>query len=165
MLLDVMRRSDIRKFFCLSFAERVSFFEALVLLYFYKVLVVIFPIKWLMRWSSFTFRAVKSDPETVSTKEYQIIQSVSDGIQRAGRLTCWKKSICLINAFAAVAMLRRRGISSNVVLGVAKEEEKLIAHAWVEYGGLGVVGLEIAKDYSPLATLSAPLDSEASTHE
>jgi hypothetical protein len=45
-----------------------------------------------------------------------------------------KETLCLPRALAAHSMLRRRGITSRVCLGVAREQDKLTAHAWVEVG-------------------------------
>jgi len=44
----------------------------------------------------------------------------------------WVNALCLPRALAAHAMLRRRGIASRLCLGVAREKQALIAHAWVE---------------------------------
>ena len=46
----------------------------------------------------------------------------------------WLKALCLPRALATHAMLRRRGIASRLCLGVAREGQALIAHAWVEIG-------------------------------
>jgi hypothetical protein len=43
-------------------------------------------------------------------------------------------ALCLPRALAAHAMLRRHGIASRLCLGVAREGQTLIAHAWVEIG-------------------------------
>jgi Transglutaminase-like superfamily len=45
-----------------------------------------------------------------------------------------KETLCLPRALATHAMLRRRGITSRVCLGVARQQDKLAAHAWVEVG-------------------------------
>lgn len=45
-----------------------------------------------------------------------------------------KETLCLPRALATHSMLRRRGITSRVCLGVAHEHDKLAAHAWVEVG-------------------------------
>lgn len=44
------------------------------------------------------------------------------------------ETLCLPRALATHAMLRRRGITSRVCLGVARQQDKLAAHAWVEVG-------------------------------
>jgi hypothetical protein len=45
-----------------------------------------------------------------------------------------KETLCLPRALATHSMLRRRGITSRVCLGVAHEQHNLAAHAWVEVG-------------------------------
>jgi Transglutaminase-like superfamily len=44
----------------------------------------------------------------------------------------WMNALCLPRALAAHAMLRRRGIASRLCLGVARQGQALVAHAWVE---------------------------------
>ena len=44
------------------------------------------------------------------------------------------RALCLPRALAVHAMLRRRGIASRLCLGVARNGQELIAHAWVEFG-------------------------------
>jgi hypothetical protein len=44
------------------------------------------------------------------------------------------ETLCLPRALATHAMLRRRGIESRLCLGVAREQDGLAAHAWVEVG-------------------------------
>jgi hypothetical protein len=46
----------------------------------------------------------------------------------------WLNALCLPRALATHAMLRRRGIASRLCLGVTREGQALIAHAWVEIG-------------------------------
>jgi hypothetical protein len=46
----------------------------------------------------------------------------------------WMNALCLPRAMAAHAMLRRRGIASRLCLGVARQGQALVAHAWVEIG-------------------------------
>ena len=51
----------------------------------------------------------------------------------------WVNALCLPRALATHAMLRRRGIASRLCLGVAREGQALIAHAWVEIGESKIV--------------------------
>ncbi len=51
------------------------------------------------------------------------------------------KAVCLPQAMAAHAMLRRRGVASAVHFGARRGEEKPIdAHAWVDAAGVEVTG-------------------------
>lgn len=51
----------------------------------------------------------------------------------------WINALCLPRALAAHAMLRRRGIASRLCLGVARDGNDLLAHAWVEVGKKKIV--------------------------
>jgi hypothetical protein len=60
-------------------------------------------------------------------------------------------ALCLPRALATHAMLRRRGIASRLCLGVARQDQALIAHAWVEIGDSGAVVDRDAGRFTPLA--------------
>jgi Transglutaminase-like superfamily len=70
----------------------------------------------------------------------QVRRFASDEIDRvlwaidAAAAKLRKETLCLPRALATHAMLRRRGITSRLCLGVAREQDKLAAHAWVEVG-------------------------------
>lgn len=61
------------------------------------------------------------------------------------------KSACLPRAVAAHAMLRRRGISSRLCLGVARAGGETLAHAWLEVGDDKVVGGKEAGAFTRVA--------------
>ncbi len=58
---------------------------------------------------------------------------------------------CLARAFAALAMLRRRGIPAKLCLGVARESGQVIGHAWVEINGEMIVGGAEAAGFQRIA--------------
>ena len=64
---------------------------------------------------------------------------------------------CLVQALAATAMLRRRGVSCELRIGVRAGDnaaEPIEAHAWVECGGTVAVGaVDDLADFTLLATL------------
>jgi hypothetical protein len=62
----------------------------------------------------------------------------------------WMKAACLPRALAAQAMLRRRGIASQLCLGVARDNGALSAHAWLELGQAIIVGGNEAPLFSKL---------------
>jgi hypothetical protein len=62
----------------------------------------------------------------------------------------WMNAVCLPQALAAQAMLRRRGVASKLCLGVMRESGALAAHAWVEIGGNIIIG-RVDQGFSPLA--------------
>ncbi len=63
----------------------------------------------------------------------------------------WMHALCLPRALAAHAMLRRRGIASRLCIGVAREGDKLAAHAWVEIGKDKIFGGTEADGFTRLA--------------
>ena len=66
------------------------------------------------------------------------------------RHTFWHSS-CLVQAIAAQLMLKRRRIPSTLYLGVAKDEQDLIAHAWVRSGHAILTG---APDHGQFTVVS-----------
>ncbi|HYV68680.1 MAG TPA: lasso peptide biosynthesis B2 protein [Pseudolabrys sp.] len=63
----------------------------------------------------------------------------------------WINALCLPRALATHAMLRRRGIASRLCLGVARQDQALVAHAWVEIGEDGAAMDRDAGRFTPLA--------------
>jgi Transglutaminase-like superfamily len=64
---------------------------------------------------------------------------VSWAVEAAGA-NKWIGAVCLPRALAAQTMLRRRGIASQLCLGVARVDGTLHTHAWVEIGTSIIVG-------------------------
>ncbi len=65
------------------------------------------------------------------------------------------RAMCIEQAFAAQWMLTRRGVPAVIHYGVATREGALAAHAWVISGEIGVVGCDVAGDYTELAQFPA----------
>jgi len=62
------------------------------------------------------------------------------------------KAVCLPQAMAAQAMLRRRGVASIMHFGAGKGTDKpLDAHAWLEAEGVEVTGYPVAPHLAELA--------------
>jgi hypothetical protein len=94
----------------------------------------------------------------IAFAEILAVKSVSTALRRAQKLILWRKSYCLVNAFALHWMLKRRGISSTIHLGVTKNltksDSQLAAHAWVESQGLSLVGSELKDQYTRIASFN-----------
>jgi Transglutaminase-like superfamily len=67
----------------------------------------------------------------------------------AARYAPWR-AVCLPQAMAAKWMLARRGYSSTLYLGVSKNRAAFIAHAWLDTGGMTVVGGANKADFTPV---------------
>ena len=61
------------------------------------------------------------------------------------------RSVCLQQAMAGHAMLRRRGVQSVMHLGAGKGAHRALdAHAWLEAGGVKVTGYPVAATFTEL---------------
>ncbi len=71
------------------------------------------------------------------------------------------RSSCLRQTAALAWLLRRRGVATNLRIGVAREEGKFMAHSWLETGEGELFGLSDTDKYVPLSspTLSEPLQA------
>jgi hypothetical protein len=62
------------------------------------------------------------------------------------------RSVCLQQAMAAQAMLRRRGIGSVMRFGASPNDKRAIeAHAWLDAAGVKVTGYPIPKEMGEIA--------------
>ncbi len=57
---------------------------------------------------------------------------------------------CLVKALALHALLRRRGISADLVVGARPATGRLDAHAWVEHRGVPIPDGAQSETYPPL---------------
>ena len=66
------------------------------------------------------------------------------------------KSSCLRQTAALAWLLRRRGIATNLRIGVARDEGKFVAHSWLESGEGELFGLSDTDKYAPLSSPTLP---------
>ena len=71
------------------------------------------------------------------------------------------KSSCLRQTAALAWLLRRRGIATNLRIGVARQEGKFTAHSWLESGEGELFGLSDTDKYAPLSSPTLPEPLEA----
>ena len=92
------------------------------------------------------------------------LERVAWAIRLASRHLPWT-STCLMRAMAGQWMLRRRGVSGSVHLGVARNEVsgEWLAHAWLRSGGRVLLGeAELSQGYRAIASGSDEGPSPAS---
>ncbi|MFB3143295.1 MAG: lasso peptide biosynthesis B2 protein [Candidatus Methylomirabilales bacterium] len=66
------------------------------------------------------------------------------------------RSSCLRQAAALAWLLHRRGIATSLRIGVAREDEKFVAHSWLETGNGELFGLSDTDKYVPLSSPRLP---------
>jgi hypothetical protein len=130
------------RFRSLSAADRVLILEAAVLLALVTVGLRVARLQdFRAVLARFGQRARQPDSDVVIHK-WSSAQRVAWAVNAVANL--WPDVMsCLVRAVATEAMLGRRGISSNLRLGVRHDGEPLnpfTAHAWVECQGLVVMG-------------------------
>lgn len=63
-------------------------------------------------------------------------------------------SKCLAKALTTQTLMKICGYSSELKIGVAKEDSSLQAHAWVEYGGKVIIGgLRNLDTFAPITSI------------
>jgi hypothetical protein len=80
-------------------------------------------------------------------------------VERVARFTWWR-SMCLEKALAGKWMLRRRGIASTMYVGMARQGEQFVAHAWLVGDGQTLTGANNMA-YAALAAFREPRKSGA----
>jgi hypothetical protein len=89
-----------------------------------------------------------------ATPTAQAAQAATDigwAVTRAARYVPFD-AVCLPQAMAAQAMLRRRGVASTMHFGATKGKNKsLDAHAWLDAAGVKVTGYPIAEGFAEIA--------------
>ena len=82
--------------------------------------------------------------------------AVGQAIARVARHMPFR-AVCLQQGFAALLMLRRRGLPARVHLGAARPagSTTLAAHAWSCCGDVPVTGAENAAGFAPIAVFTA----------
>ncbi|MGL6108241.1 lasso peptide biosynthesis B2 protein [Romboutsia sp.] len=75
-----------------------------------------------------------------SIEEYNLANKIRCTVVGISRYTPWE-SLCLVQAMTVQKMLKKRGISTTIYLGVNRKEDKeIVAHAWIRCGEMFVTG-------------------------
>ena len=129
------------KFLKISGREKLLFFEALALHMVVGLLLKLMSFKRIVR--IFSSRQLPA-----GNQQSKSILEVRDAVRRAGRVSPWKNG-CLVSSLTARVMLNRKGIRSELTMGVTNEDNgKLIAHAWLKAEGYEIV--EMGRNYTGL---------------
>lgn len=112
--------------------EKSLFFEAFLLQFRYKILLLFFPLRTYKDW----FELKK----TASEKDYTIeLIEIRTAVLRVSKLMNWSNS-CLVMSLCAKRMLNARRIPSQLHLGLQlNAQKKMQAHAWIEAGNTEIV--------------------------
>lgn len=127
----------INKFlFKLSIKEKLLFIEAFFLTGLMRAKILKVPFNKLKKELG-TYNTESADD--VVLDDYKIAKIVRDVVVTISKFTPWE-SLCLVQAMTVQRMLKKRGISTTIYLGVNKENKNMVAHAWIRCGKMFVTG-------------------------
>lgn len=140
-------------FFRRNGSDRLLFIEAFGWLAVAKLLVHTIPFRRLAKRLG---QPQQVTPATIEPATRAVASRVSWAVQTAAHYIPFG-FVCLPQAIAAQAMLRRRGVPSTLYLGVApdrRKNEAITAHAWLRAGDKIVTGKTEAARHRVLASFA-----------
>lgn len=116
----------------------------------------IFPYRKILQFFDWSSRS-RAAPQVASADD-PTVHGIVLLVRAAGRRILGKRP-CLPQALVVRWLLRRRGYSASLQMGVTKDEsDKLLAHAWVESGGEILIGGRLSPTrYNSLRSLEKRL--------
>jgi hypothetical protein len=142
--------SLLRRFLALPPPGRRCTLEAALYLLAVRVVFDFFPLPRALRLLRIVQGGRTANP-VLATQADEVRRSIA----RAARHVPFRAA-CLQQAFAALLMLRRRGLSATVRLGLAKDRHGVLkAHAWSRCGEMPVTGVDAAEGFTAVAAFSA----------
>ncbi|WP_139906048.1 lasso peptide biosynthesis B2 protein [Clostridium thermarum] len=130
---------------------RLLLIEAIILLGYFRIAVLVFPFRRVRKIIEKSRKKVEKD--SVGTG-YELIWKVRWAVSLASKYTPWQ-SKCLVQAATVHRMLKKRNINSTIYLGVGIEKDRnILAHAWVKYGDVTVIGESEKGFFKEVAKLS-----------
>lgn len=144
-----------RKFWYLTGREKLTLFEACILLLFSNLSVKMVAFRSIDSYLH-AYLDNRRDAIVPSNDIKNEIELVDLSLSRAANALPWN-SLCLSRSIAQLIMLRRRGIPAILFAGVkSAEDSSLSAHAWVRAGDIvmdGTLGQTENGEYTVLVTI------------
>ena len=135
----------IRKFRRLSPAERGLLLQSFILLAWIRLALWVLPFQWVSRVLA---RHRGSSGISTAIPEVRLIWAVRVMAPRIPGATC------LVQAMTVKYLLERCGRKPCLCFGITKDNDRLLAHAWLVLDGRTVLGGEIAPRYSVLTAFT-----------
>jgi hypothetical protein len=144
-----MRR--LRKFLGLSSANRLGLLEAGVWLGVARLAILFLPFRWIARGLG---RHMALSAADRGVAPIELLDRIAWAVATASRHLPWDCT-CLAQAMAGKAMLKCRGVSSTLYLGLARDgETQLQAHAWLRCGEQILTGWQEMGKYKVISTFA-----------
>ncbi len=143
----------LHKFRARSRADRRLLIEAVIRLGVMRVMILLLPFRWIVR-----LYHLKQGASAIVSNPCECTRAGHIGwAVRVGAAHMPWHSTCLAQSLTAMAMLRRRGISGTLYLGVARSADAgkvIIAHSWLCSGDAVLTGAGGDQQFTPVASFS-----------
>ena len=137
-------QTRLRKFIELPTTDRRLLASAIVSVVKARIVVTFVPVRKILQPVPLRNDANLGDPERISW-----------AVETAARIVPTGEN-CLVRAIAGREMLARRGVSSQIRLGIAKNSPDILkGHAWLECGDKIITGEGEHRNYAAMPTPSA----------
>lgn len=94
-------------------------------------------------------------PEIVDSKTSSVARKTGEIVSHVSLYTPWQ-SKCLVQALSAQWMLKKRGVSITIYLGVKKDKNNnILAHAWTRCGNYYITGGSNIEGYTIVAKFTS----------
>ena len=130
-----------------SWRERGLLLESFFLLGIGRFLVIMVPFR---RVAPHLGEINGSHPLIFQETDQEHVQQIARWVRFSSRFTPFTSN-CFNKALAAHFMLRRRGLSSTLYLGVAKEGQNMEAHAWLISGEQIITGADVHERFTEVS--------------
>lgn len=139
----------LRRFLALPATQRLLTIEAALCLAIASLMLALLPFRLVARRLGSQGELAEPDVEPAR------LRLIGHAVGRAARHLPWRP-LCLPQAMAAQAMLRRRAIASTLHFGAKRESQDPVvrAHAWLTAGNSGVIGAPDQDEFTVLARFS-----------
>ena len=145
----------LRRLRTLTGGQRTLLLEATVRLALVRLAIVLVPFRLIAP----RLAAPVREASAQDTADVARLRQVSWAIEAVSRRAPWRCK-CLEQGIAAKLMLRRRRFANTLYLGVTRDNEQLVAHAWLRSGDVCVTG---GSDVARYAVVSTFADEPGST--
>lgn len=139
-----LKTSALRKFFAMPRKDQRILMKAFFRLSIIRVGLWLLPFKILQQILERLFRY-----SFISNKKSLSPEKVSWAVRAVSRYV--PSATCLAQALTLQTLLLQEGITSDLAIGVARDDESgIIAHAWLEVDGTVIIGGEVRDGYTQL---------------
>ena len=139
----------LRKFVDRSWDDRVLLIRAFVLVSAVRIGLWVLPYRTVRRLTDCSVTSRELSPE----EERRTMRRIVGSVEAMSRRLLGMKP-CLTQALAAQRLLRQGGVDSDLRIGVAKDGEELLAHAWLERDNRVLIGGRLSPHtYTPLVSM------------